>query len=208
LACGDTERETGTGAAQGAGAAGGGPADCSDFGADPCVATVMASLIEAGTTFATASSALVADVTLACESIASALGVGSDYVTTTDPAERVQQWCEVAANRIKTELTLVGALSVSFASPYCVLAIEELGSCEQACNAGNPACELTEDAMLARCSPEALSGSCAGECPVSCTAAPSQSVPCDGSCQGACTGSCDGATWHPRLHSAQAVRAA
>lgn len=189
LACGGTEREDAN--------SGGdpGPGNCRDVGFDddPCVATFMASLLGAGARFASASSVLVGEVTLACEAIAVTLGASPSTVNTTEPSQRVEQWCAVAATRIESEVTSQGGLTVTATPPYCVLPIDELAGCERSCNGASVACDITAADVRERCAAGALSGSCPGECTGTCTAAPLQSVACAGPCNGACSGTCDGA---------------
>jgi len=128
-------------------------------------------------------------VTTSCREIAIGLGASGDAVAATDPVERVQGWCELAASEITAEVTSKGKITVSAQPLRCAFGTAQ-AACEAACT-GKPECATTD--VAARCDPSLLSGTCSATCTGTCDGSRAAPIACTGACEGSCTGYCDGA---------------
>ncbi len=127
----------------------------------------------------------VADVTAACQGIATDLG------DMTSPAGKegtdlMNFWCAEAVTQIKGALSASGnaTLTVDFQPPQCSASVSVNADCQAHCNV-NGSCNVMANP------PTCMGGTLEVSCMGSCSASAGASIDCTGSCSGNCSGSCE-----------------
>ncbi len=126
----------------------------------------------------------VADVTAACQGIATDLG------DMTSPAGKegtdlMNFWCGEAVAQINAALTAGVTLNIAFQPPQCEASVSVNADCQAHCNV-NGSCDVKANP------PTCMGGTLDVSCSGSCMAMGSASIDCTGSCSGMCSGSCQG----------------
>lgn len=147
-------------------------------------------LMQAIADFSGTATAMVTDVSNACQAIAMDLGAQGNEVTATAADQKATDWCKLAADSIAAKLGQVN-LNIDFQPPVCSVNASVQANCEAKCS-GNVSCEVTPAQIIARCDPGKLSGKCSAQCTGSCEGTANLAVTCEGSCQGTCEGQCMG----------------
>jgi hypothetical protein len=127
----------------------------------------------------------VADVTAACQ------GIATDMGDTTSPggkegADLMNFWCAEAKAQISAALTGGVTLSIAFEPPQCSASLSVNADCQAHCSA-NGSCDVKANP------PTCMGGTLEVSCMGSCSAMAGASIDCTGSCMGNCSGSCEAA---------------
>ena len=125
----------------------------------------------------------VADVTAACQ------GIATDMGDTTSPAGKegtdlMNFWCAEAKAQISATLTAGVSLTVAFEPPQCSASLSVNADCQAHCSASG-SCDVMAHP------PTCMGGTLEVKCMGSCSATAGASIDCTGSCSGNCSGSCE-----------------
>ncbi|MDI1448228.1 hypothetical protein [Polyangium sp. 6x1] len=161
------------------------------WGADLDIDFRVKSFMTASGSFITLADQMIADVTTACEGIATATKRDATKWSSMEGAKRLEAVCAEAQ---------LGFDEVIKANAQVELvALVEGGKCEASLDAAaecNARCDVdakcTPAQLEAKCEPGKLAGKCTAECTGACTADVGATVECRGSCSAVCNGKCDG----------------
>ena len=179
-----------------------------DFKVDASIKGQFTVLAQAGSDFSATATAMLDDVTSACQGIAQDLGAtDADQKAAddeTNPSKRVGKWCALAVAQLKASGAASGTLDIEPPQFKCEASIDAKGGCQAKCDVSGK-CDLKANPPT--CTGGTLelecSGSCKAEvaggsidCKGSCDAVASGSCSADGGvkCQGKCEGTCEGGT--------------
>ncbi len=133
--------------------------------------------------------AAVADVTAACQGIATDLGAdatkATDADSKTDSNDRMKAWCALAAAQIDATLAASASakLVIDITPAQCSASLTATADCQGSCDV-NAKCDIK--ATPPKCEGGTLEIDCKG----SCTAMAGATLDCTGGCTGKCSGSC------------------
>jgi hypothetical protein len=126
----------------------------------------------------------VADVTAACQGIATDMG-DMNSPSGKEGTDLMNFWCAEAVAQIKATLSAsAGAtLNIAFEPPQCSASVSVNADCQAHCNV-NGSCDVKANP------PTCMGGTLEVSCMGSCMASAGASIDCTGSCSGMCSGSC------------------
>ncbi|UQA62292.1 hypothetical protein [Polyangium aurulentum] len=162
-----------------------------DWGASIDVDYRVRAFMGAAGSFSELGATMVADVSTACEGIATATKQDASAWESKEGNDRVTAACNAAKAGIDAVLK-------ANASAELVVLVEG-GRCEASLDASaecNARCDVTGKCtpaqLEAKCEPGQLAGECTAECRGACTADVGATVQCQGTCSARCDGDCAG----------------
>ncbi|MEO6603177.1 MAG: hypothetical protein ABIQ16_25045 [Polyangiaceae bacterium] len=181
-----------------------------DFGLKGEVKGQFVALAQASADLSAVANGALADVSVACESIARDVGASDDAIALVEAksvADRPGAWCQLAADTISGSFQAKGKfkanIGVDFQAPTCSASVSAQADCAAKCDVSGK-CEASADVKCeggelpsvdctGSCKAEvkggdiSCTGSCSGECTGTCTATADVAIDCEGKCDGSCT---------------------
>jgi len=181
-----------------------------DFGLKGEVKGQFVALAQASADLAAVANGALADVSVACESIARDVGASDTDIAAVEakPAsDRPSAWCTLAAATISGSFKANGkfkaTIGVDFQPPTCSASVSAQADCAAKCDVSGK-CDVDADVKCeggelpsvectGSCEAEvkggeiSCTGGCTGMCKGSCTATADAAIDCNGKCDGTCT---------------------
>lgn len=163
-----------------------------EWGANLDIDYRVRSFMGASGAFVTLADLMIADVTTACEGIATAAKRDPAAWNTLEGAARLEAACKEAETgfdaviQANAEVKLVALVE----GGHCEASLDAAAECNARCDVD---AKCTPAQLEAKCEPGKLAGSCSASCSGSCTADVGATVECNGRCSATCDGKCDGA---------------
>ncbi len=173
------------------------PLGCEEFsagsrwGADADVDIQLRAFMTAAGSFSELGDKMVADVTTACEGIATATKQNASAWEGKEGNDRVTAVCNAAKAGIEATLQANASaeLVVLVEGGRCEASLDAAAECNARCDVSGT-CQPGQ--LEATCEPGQLSGQCTAECSGECTAEVGATVQCTGRCSAVCEGDCAG----------------
>lgn len=163
----------------------------SRWGADLELDFRVKAFMGAAGSFSELGAKMVADVSTACEGIATATKQDASAWESKEGNDRVTAACNAAQAGIDAVLKANASaeLVVLVEGGRCEASLDAAAECNAKCDVSGT-CQPGQ--LEATCEPGQLSGQCTAECSGECTAEAGATVQCNGSCSAVCEGDCAG----------------
>jgi hypothetical protein len=173
------------------------PLGCEDFNADANwgasidVDYRVKAFMGAAGAFSDLGARMVADVTTACEGIATATKQDASTWNSKQGNDRATAACNAAKAGIDATLKASAGvqLNVLVEGGRCEASLDAAAECNARCDVD---AKCTPAQLEAKCEPGKLAGECTAQCSGSCTADVGATVACQGECSARCDGDCAG----------------
>jgi hypothetical protein len=173
------------------------PLGCEEFtasgnwGANADVDIQLRAFMSAAGSFSELGGKMVAEVTTACEGIATATKQDASTWQSKEGNDRVTAACNAAKAGIEATLQANASaeLVVLVEGGRCEASLDAAAQCNARCDVSG---QCTPGQLEASCEPGQLAGECTAECSGECTAEAGATVQCTGRCSAICEGDCAG----------------